>query len=176
MPIPKPMEGYVVEDDLLAPKRTIVIEYFGKNPFAVYSRMRGWLQGIFHTKGKDIFEPQFRWDLTADPRPFYFTMYVERQIDRFTFLYVRLTVFGAQPSDPDKSGRLHLEIRGSLLTQFPTGTRLQKLFLEPFVWAYYHAIYKNARRGYFKLGKEGVERLEAVIRDTLGIPMRERLT
>jgi len=175
MPIPEPLRGFVYEDDVLAPKGAEVIEYYGPNPFAIYPKLKGLLQVIFHARGQHVFETQFRWDITSDPRQFFVLMHLERGLDNFTRLFVHLRIFGGQPTDPSKNGRLMVEISGRILTQYPAGTVWQKIIVGPFIWAYHHLIYNNVRRRYIRIGKEGIERLQKEIRSTLSLMERERL-
>ena len=176
MPMPEPLKGLVYEDDVLAPKDKIAIEYYGPNPFAVYPGLKGLIQVIFHARGQHIFETQFRWDITADPRPFFISMHLNLSLDRFTRLIVPMKIFGTQPSDPTKNGKLLVEIQGRITTTYPISTIWQRIFVEPFVWVYHHSIYNDVRRRYIQIGKEGIEKLGMEIRSTLNIMKRERLT
>lgn len=166
-------------DDVLAPKGAIVYEYYGKNPFSIYFGLGRILQEIFHVRGKDIFEDEFRWDITEDPRPFFFIIRMQKGMDRFTDGYVQIKVFGAQPTDPTKDGKLLIEISSWIETNFfgigPLSA-LQRLILHPFVWIYNHVIYYKIRRQYIHFFREGIEQLEERFRRQLGLEMRERLT
>jgi len=166
---------YAITDDVLAPKGVITIEYYGKNPFSIYPRISRNLQVIFHARGKDIFEDEFRWDVTADPNPFFIKVHLDKGLDKWTTMYIRLKIFGTQPTNPNKDGKMVLEISGDLITRYPTGTAWQKAIVTPFVWLYHHLIYNNIRRRYLKIGLEGIEKLETEFRSILGLVMRERL-
>jgi hypothetical protein len=171
--------AFRVVDDVLAPKGALVYEYYGKDPFSVYFGLSSVLQSIFHVRGKDIFEDQFRWDTTADPRPFFFIVKTNKGLDRFTDGWVQLKVFGAQPTDPTKDGKLMLEISGWIETNFfgmgPL-TGLQKLIVQPFVWIYSHVLYNKTRRNYIHFMQEGIEQLEEHLKTKIGLEMHERLT
>ena len=169
-------------DDVLAPKGAIVYEYYGKNPFAIYPGLGRKMQEAFHARGLHIFEDDFRWDLTDDPRPFFFIIRMARGMDRFSEATICVKAYGMQPTDPTKTGRLVIEIYGWIETNFFSGypprplSALQKIFLEPFAWIYHHAIYYKVRRQYIHFLQEGIEQLEAYLRGVLGMEMRERLT
>lgn len=167
---------YVIEDDILAPKGVIVIEYRGPDPFAIYPRIPGLLMTIFEAKGLHIFEDDFRWDITADPRPFFIKTRLNKGLDKFTRGVVSVRLQGKQPTDPKKPGSVEILIGGKITTRYPIDTVFQKIVIKPFVWLYHTLIYDNIRRKYIQTYKAGIERLEAEIRSTFNLIMRERLT
>jgi len=164
-------------DDVLAPKGALVYEYYGKNPFSIYFGLGGILQSIFHVRGKDIFEDEFRWDTTADPRPFFFVIRVGKGVDRFTDGFVKIKVFGAQPTNPTKEGKMLIEIASWIESDFfgPL-TGLQRLIIQPFVWIYNHTLYYKVRRQHIHFFQEGIEQLQEHLREKLGLDIHERLT
>lgn len=172
--------GFRWVDDALAPKGAVVFEYYGKNPFSVYAGMGGVLQTIFHIRGLNVFEDDFRWDITEDPRPFFVMTHIDKGFDNISEGKVQIKLFGAQPTDPNKDGKLQVEISSWITTEFfsrlGSMTALERLVLEPFVWIYSHVFYFKLRRQYIRFLQDGVEQLEKYFRDRLGIEMRERLT
>lgn len=167
---------YIIEDDVLAPKGAEVVEYYGPNPFSIYTKIGGLLQTIFHARGLNVFEDQFRWDITTDPRPFFIQMHLNKKLDNFTRLYIFIKLYGAQPSDETKSGRLLLEIAGKIRTEYPSDTIWQKIFVFPFLWIYHHIFYNKIRRSYLQIAKRGIETLENELRSALRIIEKKRLT
>jgi len=170
------MMAYVIEDDILAPKGAIIIEYRGPNPFAIYPRVRDFLMTIFEAKGLHIYEDDFRWDITGDPRSFFIRIRLDKGLDKFTRGVVGVRLQGNQPVDPRKPGTIEILLGGKIATEYPINTIFQKIVLKPFVWVYHHLIYDNIRRKYIQIYKAGMERLEAEIRSTFNLVMRERLT
>ncbi|MEM7821295.1 MAG: hypothetical protein QXX38_00535 [Candidatus Aenigmatarchaeota archaeon] len=168
--------AYIFEDDILAPKRDLVIEYRGPNPFAIYRSIPDLLMRIFQARGVHIFEDDFRWDITDDPRPFFVRFHLDKGLDKWTRAYVWVRLQGRQPSDPSKQGSNEILIGGTIVTRYPVDTVWQKIFIKPFIWLYHHLIYNNIRRRYIQIYKAGIERLEAEIRSAYNLVMRERLT
>jgi len=167
---------FVIEDDVLAPKGKIVVEYRGPNPFAFYSKISGLLQSIFQARGVHYFEDEFRWDTVNDPRQFLLRMHLDKPIDRFTHGQVHLKIIGEQPVDPKKTGAMFVEIGSNILTGFPAETPFERLIIVPFLWLYNMTFYNKVRRRYIQVYKAGVEKFEGELRAMFGIPMRERLT
>jgi len=169
------MADFVVIDDILAPKGKIVVEYRGPNPFAFYPKISGLMQSIFQARGVHYFEDEFRWDVSSDPRQFLLRMHLAKGFDRFSEGRVDLKIIGEQPSDPKKTGAIFVEIGSTIVTRYPASTPLQKLVVLPFLIIYHWVYYNKIRRQYILRYKSGVERLEAEIRNTFGLVMRERL-
>jgi len=168
--------AYIIEDDILAPKGAIIIEYRGPNPFAIYPRVADLLMTIFEAKGLHIYEDDFRWDITGDPRSFFIKIHLDKGLDKFTKGVVAVRLQGKQPTDPRKPGSVEILLAGKIATEYPIKTVFQKIAIKPFVWLYHNLIYDNIRRRYLKIYKAGMERLEAEIRSTFNLIMRERLT
>jgi len=167
--------AYVYQDDVLAPKGLVWFAYYGQDPFRIYSGIGDIFQEIFEVKGKDIFEDEFRWDITSDPNTFYVKFHVERKFDKWTKGNVHIAFLGAQPTDPNKKGRLMVELAGWVKTEYPFDTPLQRFAILPFILAYHYAMYNNTRRKYINILREKIEILEEHIRNKLNIPMREKL-
>lgn len=165
-------EKYVIFDWVLAPQDKIKIDYKGPNPFRIYGMMSKLLQIIFYGRGKNVFEDSFKWDITGDPREFYFVMrFGDIKIDSRTGFEVSIRVFGVQPSDPtNPNGLLYMEIKPSITTEFKFGNVFEKAIAMPFIWAYHRLIYSNVRRRYMQIIKERTFKFAAAIREELGVP------
>jgi len=169
------MGDFVINDDILAPKPKIVVEYRGPNPFAIYPRIGGLLQGIFQARGVNYFEDDFRWDVTSDPRQFLLRMHLEKGFDKFSEGRVDLKIIGHQPLDPKKNGAIFIEISANIKTKYPSSTPFQKLIVLPFMFLYHYVYYNRIRRQYMRRYRVGVEKLEAEIRSTFNLMMREKI-
>lgn len=161
---------FVIRDDVLAPKDVKIINYSGPNPLVVYYALDKLFRLTFKVKGTHLFEPDFRWDTTADPRPFYIRFYTEKGFDKFSRFRIEIWMQGRQPTDPTKNGDIRVEIRGWLETRYPISTLLHKIFLLPFFYFYHIVFYNRIRRQYLQFLREGVERVEVEIRNLLKIP------
>lgn len=179
------MADYVIQDDVLAPKGVITIEYYGPNPFAIYPRIPGLLQRLYEARGVHYYEDEFRWDIAGDPNVFFILCHLDKGLDKWTRGFVYLKIWGAQPVDPNTpTGRLKIEINVIIRTEYPivSGTLDKKLLgiphfiVMPFIILYHWFWYNNIRRQYMRRYKERTERLETELRRTLNLMMRARLT
>jgi len=168
--------AFLIEDDILAPKGAILIEYKGLNPFSIYGKIRDMILTVFHARGVDYFEDDFRWDTTGEPINFFVRIHVDKKVDKWTRGYVYLRVQGSQPRDPLKPGWIQIEVSGKVSTAYPTETMFQKAIFYPFLYPYHYLMYNNIRRRYIRIYKEWIEHLEMEIRSTFNLMQRARLT
>ena len=164
--------AYLLRDEILAPRNAIVIEYSGPNPFSVFGKIDQLFKTIFEAKGTNMFEDDFRWDVSADPNPFFFKYAVKRRLDKWTGFEVKTKVQGAQPKDKTKSGWVKIEISGTLQTEVPIQNQLVRAIWMPFFYAYMVAYYAKVRRRYIQSLNRGIESLEAELRTFFKIPVR----
>jgi len=168
------MPTWVLEDDCLAPERTVVIEYSGPNPFKVYRVLREMLERIFQVEAIDLWERDFRWDISSDPRSFYVRMYVNKGMDARTRMIVEIILEGSQPSDVEKKGRVAIRIGGRLRTEYPLRSFFQNSpFYKFFVWLYHRFFYNEVRRSYINLCNNLINQLNNELREILKIPFQE---
>ena len=160
------------EDDCLAPRRRLKVEYTGPNPFKVYLTLKPKLRRIFQVETVGIWERDFRWDTTSDPRSFYIRVYVDKGLDQFSRMFVEITMQGEQPSDPNKSGKLTIYIGGRIRTNYELQTIFQRSPVYKAIrWLYHMIFYNKVRRTYIRLCTEMIERLWKELREELGIPI-----
>lgn len=140
--------SWILKDEVLIPHEESTLSYAGVNPFQAYSLCKRLFEVVLRAKGKDIYEDEFCWDTTADPRFFSVKFRVEIGYDTLSkgIMYVGLK--GEQPTDPAKTGKVTLTLRSELLTTYPT-QGLKKILL-PFFWLYNSFFYFNQRRKYIQ--------------------------
>ena len=162
----------VIRDEIPAPREYIEIQYKGPNPMKVYKSMDFLLRKLWEIKGTQLYEPDFRWDTTTDPRPFFIHMFAEKGVEKTTTYRVDIKLQGSQPTDPNKSGVLRIEIHGFLKTDFtdflknPINKAIWPLFYYPYMRGYYNA----RRRRYLEWHRRRIERLAQELRNMLNIP------
>ncbi len=165
------VESYTIFDYVLVPADKLKIEYKGPNPFRIYGMLPGMLQNVFKGRGKNIFEQKFKWDITSDPREFFFEMrFSDAGFDQFTKFEIKLRVFGMQPSDPnDPNGMIYIEIKPEITTEYKFQNKFQRMIGMTVVWTYHKLIYQDVRRRYIQILKERTYELADQIRTEFGI-------
>ncbi len=174
-----------IRDEIPKNRDEIVIEYKGPNPIKIYKNLTNMCKRIWEVKGTQMYEPDFRWDTTSDPHAFFFQIYVQKGMDKFTKYRVDIKMKGSQPNDPKNNGELKIEIHGFIETDFSSflgdkfGTPEQKLkagvmniiwpmMYYPFMKGYYNPL----RRRYFIYHRRRIERLANEMRAMLNIPLK----
>lgn len=170
-----PEDSFKIVDDVLAPNDKLIIEYKGPNPFRIYGVMPKLMQLIFHGRGKNVFEEKFKWDITGDPRDFYFVFkWDDDHYDSYTKPTFTILGLGRQPSDPNApNGSLYMELKGRVETEFKYKEALQRAIAPSFIWAYMRLLYSPVRRRYLQISKERLYKLSEAIRKELGVTLEQ---
>jgi hypothetical protein len=160
-----------LEDDCLAPTAKIKIEFKGKNPFSAYKTAKDFFKTVFGVGGSKIFERDFRWDITSDPRYFFIRYFVKKPIDMRSYVLTEVIFEGHQPSNPEKEGDVTITINGRLITEYERKTAFQKLPLyKALIWIYNFIFYNKVRRNYLKLCQDWLYKLEREFKTLLSMP------
>jgi len=164
----------VIRDEIPAPREFIQIDYKGPNPIKVYHSLDQLLKTIWEVKGTNFFEPDFRWDITADPRPFFIHVFLEKGVDKLTTFRVDIKMQGSQPTDPTKDGILRVEIHGWIETKCDgmLGNAFNRALFPLFFFPYMATYYQPRRRRYLEWHRRRIDRLVDEIRAILKIPSR----
>jgi hypothetical protein len=160
------MPKWVLEDDCLAPTAKMQINYTGPNPIKLFKEIKPMLLRIFEVSGKDVWERDFRWDTTEDPRSFFIRLYVDKALDQRSGLLIEIIFQGKQPSDPTKDGRMTVTLNGRLKTEFEMNRPIYRAAW----WFYNKFFYGSVRRNYLKLCNEWLEKLWREFRAFLSMP------
>lgn len=158
---------WILRDNVLAPREEIVLNYSGPNPFLAYGVLRRAFDIRLKIRAKDIFEDDFRWDITVDPRDFYVKIRIRKSYDNFSKGWIYIELRGSQPTDPKKVGKLTVKFMGFLETIWKIDG-WKKIFL-PFLYIYHVTFYNKQRRRYLNELKRFVSILEEEIRRNLKI-------
>lgn len=178
-----------IEDDCLVPYAKLTINYTGPNPFRVCKEVRMLLIKIFEIEPKDVWERDFRWDISTEPHAFFIRMYADKGVDARTKIFAEVTMQGVQYSDPNKDGKITILIGGKLRTEYkldsafkrsPIYSGITKLGglaeVGGLLWFYHRIFYEDVRRSYIR--NQCNRRLETLwreIRTILGVPVPERV-
>jgi hypothetical protein len=166
-------ESYTIIDSVFAPDDKIKLDYKGPNPWRVYLALPKLMQLIYHGRGKNVFEDKFKWDITSDPRDFYFRLrYDDIKLDARTKFVTDILGLGRQHSDPNNpDSTVYIEIKCTITTKYDFANAFEKYIGMSFVWLYHRMYYNNIRRRYIQMLKEQTIQLMEAIRKELGVPL-----
>lgn len=138
-----------IQEDCLSPSRWIYLDYKGKNPFSVASKIAGMLLPFFNVSSAGVSETDFRWDTSGDPITYYFTWWVKRGgtdgPSRWTHQRFDIKVQGSQTKE-DKVGSFTLQVYGTLITKFSSSNP----FTRGLFWLYDYIFYAKRRAQYLR--------------------------
>ncbi len=182
------MAVWKIEDDCLAPENKLRVDYVGPNPFRVANSMKGLLRKVMEVETKDVWERDFRWDVTSDPRGFYNRWYVLKSRDAYTKVFLEVTLQGFQPADPNKDGKMVVLIGGRVKTEFKLDTAFKRspiysgrtklgglAEIGGLLWFWNRIFYGDVRRFQIRWCTGKVQQLWMEIRALLKIPVPERM-
>lgn len=153
-----------IVDDILAPAETIKINYEGRNPYTPVVIIPQLLRDVMKITGQHIREIDTRWDITADPRPFYALWEGRRREDRWSVTRIRFIAQGVQ-SSKEKVGWVRLQFKGDVVTSYEYANFIQKSFW----WLFNYTFYYKQRRRYIEMAKDNIHTLRARLESALGI-------
>ncbi|MEM7825617.1 MAG: hypothetical protein QW412_02025, partial [Candidatus Aenigmatarchaeota archaeon] len=149
-----------IEDDCLAPEARINIEFSGQDPFKAYRILRETLRRVLEVESKDLWERDFRWDISSDSRGFFVRVYVDKGIDSRSKALIEVIMQGNIPSDPNKEGRIIIKIGGRVRTEYRLETAFQQLpIYRGIIWLYHKIFYNRVRRGYLGMCYRWLQKL-----------------
>jgi len=167
------MATWILEDDCLAPHEKIEFNYSGPNPFGVVKALTSddFLRRTFEVDSSDIYERDFRWDITSDPRSFYIRLFLVKGLDSKSRIYYELIFQGAQPSDPKKKGKVSIRLRAKLRTEYPLVTAFQKTpIYKALLWIFNKLFYFKVRRNYLRICNDALKEFQREIRNIVKAP------
>ena len=156
---------WILKDNALAPRTSIELSYAGPNPFQSYSILKEIVEIDLKFKGKDVFEDDFRWDITEDPRPFFVKFRFKIGFDKFSKGWIFTELRGKQPSDPEKNGEVKISLSAQLETEYKIDG-IKKVLI-PLIYLYHLIFYNMQRRKYLNSLKEAISIIEAGLKDRL---------
>ncbi len=161
----------VIQEDCLAPSRWIWLDYNGKNPFSVASKVAGMLQPFFGVSSAGVSETDFRWDTSGDPIEFYFTWWVVRSdpFGRFTKQRFDIKTQGRQ-SKESKEGSFTLQLWGTLNTTFESSNP----FARGLFFLYDYIFYARRRSEYLKDCEDTIREFRDEIKKHFNLQVLER--
>jgi hypothetical protein len=118
-----------------------------------------------------MWERDFRWDNSGDPRTFYMRMYFNKGIDQHTTMFIEITIQGEQPADEKKNGKFTVLVGGRLRTEYELDTAFKNSpIYKGWRWLYNMYFYGEIRRKYLTLCSELINKIVDEIKEMYSIP------
>ena len=170
------MAKYIMQDDCFAPYGKMELKFKGPDPFGLYRKCTALCMEIFELEEKDVWERDFRWDNTGDPRSFFVRIMCNKGFDLESKARIEIVFQGKQPSDNTKDGVITIGFYARVQSEFDLNTFFRKmpiymglLRLRNFLF------YNSVRRGYLKICREQTQRLMQAYRELVKAPGFEEI-
>lgn len=155
----------MIEEEIYPPKGTAkgsprsITSYVGPNPIKLYPKTRQIIKAVFNVTDADMHEEIFDWGKGAEKEKFNVRLYLHRNLDKFTYFFIRFDVKG---EGNEKMGKASITIRPILRTEYPQDTLWQRTIFYEMMRVFWHrGFYHNKRRDYILEGR----RLLAMLQD-----------
>lgn len=108
---------------------SLSLHYAGPNPQHAYEEVKRLLPLIFKVPAERVQEREFSWDRSRAEEKFKMSLELRKDLDPFSFASIKVKLSGfAKPSEEfGKEGEVEVELSGSLCTEFPQDTSIQRL-------------------------------------------------
>lgn len=162
------MPKIVIESNVLVPEYKKTLDYYGPHPSRILKELPELLQTIYKIKNKDVFEDDFRWDVSGDPISFYMEMRAQDAKDSKSKIWVGFRISGEQ-SAKDMVGKLKILMQSNLRTEIEYNNSTDRMLH----WMYNRIFYEQQRLRYLEESRVRLERLADEIRSLFNIMKRE---
>lgn len=132
-----------VVDDCLYPRRYVVLNYNGKNPWSLVKKVTEKVRPYFRLKPGEFSHYRLNWDDAGDPVFFFSRWWAVREFSRWSRMHVEFKINGEEYKTT-KDGWFAFEVEASLLTEFHGWG----LFLKPIWYFYTYIFYNKLKRNY----------------------------
>ena len=132
----------------------VSMKFVGPNVTRVYKKAYELMRAIFNVPESNIQETDYNWGKTKDGEKFNVTWWLHKDMDIFTYLYIRFRLKGDQSGG---SGKLTLGVRGLIRSEYPQDTVWQRsLFYEMLRTFWHRMFYRKKREEYADECRHGV--------------------
>lgn len=162
------MPKIVFESNVLTPEYKKTLDYYGPHPSKILKELPELLTTVYKIKNKDVFEDDFRWDISGDPTSFYMEMRAQDAKDSKSKIWVRFRITGEQ-SAKDRIGKMKILIHSYLTTEIKYNNSTDRMLH----WIYNRIFYEQQRLKYLEEARVRLERVADEIRGLFNIMKRE---
>jgi hypothetical protein len=156
----------------LPSREFLSLEYNGPNPQIAYYQIKKILSQVMKVPESEVVERDFSWDKSTEEEKFSVSFEVIKDLDRFTFIRVTLSMKGKiKPSKEfGKEGSLRVDVDGVLRTEYPQDTLWQRSLIYEIFRTFYHKfIYEETRKKYKQQCVELLYQIYSNIKEFLSI-------
>ncbi len=121
----------------------VEMRFVGPNLTKLYKRTYELMRSIFNVPEAQIQETEYNWGKEKDKDKFSVTWWLHKDMDIFTYLYIRFRLKGEGNA---KEGKARLEIRGLLRSEYPQDTVWQRSLVYEMLRTFWHRVFYRKKR------------------------------
>jgi hypothetical protein len=164
----------LISDDCMKPpgQPSLTLKYSGPNPQNIYSKSKEIATTLWALEPGAIQEKESNWDRTGLGEKFSIKMEITKDLDQFTFLFMKLDIEGeAKPNRQfGKEGSASVKIESSIRTEYPQDTVFQRSIFYEFWRVFFHKfVYEDKRKKYLQDCKEETIRFQEELKSFLNL-------
>lgn len=133
------MEDNCFEEDPGA----INMKFVGPNVTKIYEKMYDLIKSVFHVPDSQIQETDYNWGKAKNGEKFKVTWWVHKDMDVFSYMYVRFKLNGQGNSS---KGKATLQVKGYLRSEYPQDTVWQRSLFYEMMRSFWHRVFYRKRR------------------------------
>jgi hypothetical protein len=122
----------------------VSIRFVGPNVKKLYKLMHESMKSVFNVTSSDIQETDYNWGKTDKGEKFKVRWWIHKDLDVFSYLYVRMDISGED--DGKGGGKVAIETRGLLRTEYPQDTVWQRSLLYEIMRTFWHRVFYHKKR------------------------------
>ncbi|HDD46308.1 MAG TPA: hypothetical protein ENG42_02445 [Candidatus Aenigmarchaeota archaeon] len=119
------------------------INYIGPNPAKVYEVAYQLIKDVFNASDSDIEEENYTWSKSGDKDKFKVRWFLHKDLDVFTYLYIRFDVSG---EGSEKEGKVSIVIKPVMRTEYPQDTLWQRSLFYEILRTFWHRVFYHKKR------------------------------
>jgi hypothetical protein len=142
----------------------VPIEYEGKNVHLLYKKVKEALHEIFRIPLDNLQERSYDWKKTEKGEQFSAEWEAIRQLDEFSYIKMEVKLKGF--IGKDKVGKIKIQYRPALVTEYPQDTFWQQSILYEALRRLWHIIfYRKKRNEYYQLARDLAQQFDTEIKE-----------
>lgn len=122
----------------------VEMKFVGPNVKKLYKLMYEAMKSVFNVTSSDIQETDYNWGKTDTGDKFKVRFWMHKDMDIFSYLYIRFDISGED--DNKGSGKVTMNVRGLLRTEYPQDTVWQRSLLYEMLRTFWHRAFYHKKR------------------------------
>ncbi len=122
---------------------TVQMRFVGPNVKLIYKELYETIKSVFRVSDSDIQETDYSWGKTEKGDKFKVRWWVHKDMDLFTYIYVRFDLSGEGSSE---MGNAKIAVKGLMRSEYPQDTVWQRSLFYEMLRTFWHRVFYHKKR------------------------------